>query len=320
LRAGLAFPLLLALFLLAPGGARGQSTTLSGGLDLRAGRQTRPEAETVTGLSSAFLNLRKVFADEAGDRWILVGQVDVEEHLDDTHPYQVYAQYKGPLGRWNLRAGRYLVPFGLHAYYDTERLPLPAHEGEALGLKLDEGLQLFGYRGAFDYALSVTRGIDGRATPIARVGWQGEDVRLGLSFLEGRLPSFADAESVETDELLPGARLIHKRRLALDYEQALGPLTLRAEPLVGTDEGERVWGAYAEGGYALSERWEVAANAALLDSGLTGRRWRAGASLAWRVRGGVFLRGAYLHRNDFGRSSDLFVAQLYAEFSRALGK
>ncbi|MDX2093033.1 MAG: hypothetical protein SFX73_34640 [Kofleriaceae bacterium] len=290
--------------------------TLSGGLDLRAGLQVEPTVETETGLSSAFLNVRTVFADAQGDRLILVAQGDVEEGIDNSHLYQAYGQYKGPLGRWNLRAGRYLVPFGLLAYYDTERLLLAAHEVEALGIKLDEGVELFGYFGAFDYAVSVSRGYDDRPTPIARVGWQGQDVRLGLSYLYGRLPSYADDEVVPLKDLLSGARLINKNRVAIDYEQLFGPLTVRAEPIAGTDDGRFVAGAYLEAGYALSPRWELAANAAVLDSDLVGTRWRAGPALSFRVLPGVFVRGAYEHRNDFGEATDLFLVQVYGEYSR----
>jgi hypothetical protein len=301
-----------------PALALAQSTVLTGGIDLRAGARATPQLEPLTGLSSLFINLRHVFADEEGDRFILVGQVDVEEELRHSHLYQVYGQYKGPLGRWNLRLGRYLVPFGLHAYYDTERLLLPAHEAEALGFKLDEGLLLHGFAGGLDYALSVSRGF-GRATPSARLGWQGEELRLGLSYLYGRLPSFADEESVGLDELQEGARLIDKHRAALDYEQLLGPVTLRAEPLLGTDEKTLVFGGYAEAGYLLSPDWEVTANGAFLRSARVGTRWRTGVALSYRLLPGVFVRGAYLHRDDFGVRTGLLLAQVYAEFSQALG-
>lgn len=304
---------------MGPASVRAQSFTLSGGLDLRAGVLTNPRLESVTGLSSLFVNFRKVLADEAGDRFFLVGQVDVEEEIAHTRLYNAYGQYKGPLGRWNVRVGRYLVPFGLHAYYDTERLLLAAHEAEALGTKLTQGIDLLGYTGPFDYTVSVNRSPWSGVMPVARLGWQGEDVRLGLSYLFGRLPSFADRESVLVDELLPGARPIDKHRVAVDYDHVLGPLTLRLEPVAGLDERSGVFGGYAEAGYALSPRWEFAANVAALRSGLVGDRWRSGASLGFRLLPTVFIRGAYIHRNDFGSPSDMLVAQLYGDFSQPLG-
>ena len=308
-----------AMGVMGPAEVDAQSFTLSGGLDLRAGVLANPRLESVTGLSSLFVNFRKVLADDAGDRFILVGQVDVEEEIARTRLYNAYGQYKGPLGRWNVRVGRYLVPFGLHAYHDTERVLLAAHEGEALGTKLTQGIELLGYAGPLDYAVSVNRSPWSGVIPVARLGWQGEDVRLGLSYLFGRLPSFADRESVLVDGLLPGARPIDKHRVALDYEQALGPLVLRLEPVAGFDEGSRVWGGYAEAAWALSPRWEIAANGAALRSGLAGDRWRSGVSLAFQLLPTAFIRGAYLHRGDLGTTTDMVVAQLYGDFSQALG-
>lgn len=308
-----------AICILGPTEVRAQSFTLSGGLDLRAGLLTHPRLESVTGLSSLFVNFRKVLADEAGDRFILVGQVDVEEEIANTRFYNTYGQYKGPLGKWNVRVGRYLVPFGLHAYYDTERLLLAAHEAEVLGTKLAQGVELLGFAGSFDYAASMNRSPWGGVMPAVRFGWQGEDVRVGLSYLYGLLPSFSDRESAFLDELLPGARPIEKHRVAIDYEHALGPLMLRLEPVAGIDESSGVFGGYAEVAFALSPRWEIAANAAALHSGLVGDQWRSGVSLGFRLLPTVFIRSAYLHRDDFGSPSDMFVAQLYADFSQSFG-
>ncbi len=320
IRSRRALLLATAFIIMGPASVCAQSFTLSGGLDLRAGVLTNPRLASVTGLSSLFVNFRKVLADDAGDRFILVGQVDVEEEIARTRLYNAYGQYKGPLGRWNVRVGRYLVPFGLHAYYDTERVLLAAHEGEALGTKLSQGIELLGYAGPFDYAASLNRSPWSGVMPVARLGWQGEDVRFGLSYLFGRLPSFADRESVLVDELVvPGARPIDKHRVAVDYEQALGPLMLRLEPVAGFDEDSRVFGGYAEAAYALSPRWEIAANGAALHSGLVGDRWRSGVSLGFRLLPTVFIRGAYLHRNDFGAHTDMLVAQLYGDFSQPLG-
>lgn len=309
----------MVLLAAAAGRAHAQSTSIAGGLDVRAGGQTTPEERPVTGLSALFVNLRNVQADEKGDRFILVVQVDVEEELSETHLYNTYGQYKGPLGRWNVRVGRYLVPFGLLAYHDTERFLLPAHEVEALALRLDEGIQLHGFAGSFDYAVSLSRGFRNRATPIARLGWQGEEAKVGLSYLLGRLPSFADETALIEDELLPGARIVEKHRVALDAELPIGPLVLRAEPLAGTDDAREVWGGFLEASVALSPRWEASANGAYLDSRLSGERWHGGAAVAFRILPTVFLRGGYVQRSDFGATRDLWVLQLYAEFAQVLG-
>lgn len=296
------------------------STTLSGGFDLRFGLEAVREVKMVTGLSGMFVNLRKVFSDEEGDRFIFVGQIDVEEEIARTHLYQLYGQYKGALGKWNIRAGRYLVPFGLNAYYDTERLLLPAHEAEALGIKLDDGVELLGRIDWFDYAVSVSRALTNQATPIVRVGLEGDDIRIGLSYMYGRLPSFGDEESVVVGETLPGAVIIGKHRVAIDYEHILGPLTLRVESIAGFDEDRLIYGGYAEAGFAFSPELELSANGAYLRSELTGTRWRVGGCVSFRFLPGVFGRIAYIHRDDFGKTSDTFFTQFYAEFSQALGE
>lgn len=307
------------LEILQPTPSIAQPLTISGGVDLRAGVRLDPNPDTLTGLSSVFLNLRTVYADDEGDRVFAVAQGDFEEQVERSHFYQVYAQYKGPLGRWNVRVGRYLVPFGLHYYHDTERLLLRAHEAETIGLKLDEGVQAFGFVSAFDYSVSVGRGFRNKATPMARIGWQGEDVRLGISYVYGRLPSFADEESVEVDELLPGAVVVKRQRAAVDYEHTLGQWTLRAEPFIGADDGKLAIGGYGEVNRALSASWELSGNAGITDSYLAGTRWRAGVGASYRILPGVFARGAYVYRDDDGQRSHVVLAQIYAEFSQTLG-
>lgn len=297
--------------------ANAQSLTLSGGLDLRS-EVVAPPVGWDAGLG-VFVNVRKVFADERGDRFVLVAQVDLEEELERSHLYQVYGQLKGPLGRWNVRAGRYLVPFGLLAYHDTERLLLRAHEPEALGIRLDEGVALLGFAGKLDYAASVSRGLDDTPTPVARIGLVLGDSRVGVSWLYGRLPSFSDAERMGLDELAPRAELVEKHRVALDLEHLAGRVTFRAEPVAGSDADQLVAGGYGEVGVALSARWELAANGAGLWSGLTGTRWRAGAGLGFELVPRVFLRGSWIHRDDFRVSQEAFSVQLYGDFSQELG-
>ncbi|MCM8778174.1 MAG: hypothetical protein NC834_00025 [Candidatus Omnitrophica bacterium] len=81
-------------------------------------------------LEGLFLNFRKVFSDAKGDRLIAVGQLDMDQNFEKIRPYQTYFQYKGPLGKWNIRAGHYILSFGLLSDYDTERLVLKAIEDE----------------------------------------------------------------------------------------------------------------------------------------------------------------------------------------------
>lgn len=104
--------------LIAPAAVQAEGLNVSGGLDARA--QTGDEDSFAAG----FLNLRQVIEQDGVDRWILVGQLDSGENFESPLLYQTYAQLKGPLGRWNVRAGRFIAPFGLLASYDSERLVL----------------------------------------------------------------------------------------------------------------------------------------------------------------------------------------------------
>lgn len=123
--------------------------------------------------------LGRFFADASGDRLILVGQLDAENNFEDIRLYNTYAQLKGPLGHVNLWLGRYILPFGLLANYDTERLLVQSLDPQSLGIKLDLGAQVLGYFGPLDYAVSVSQGTgkgvndpDGNKLLTTRIGIQ----------------------------------------------------------------------------------------------------------------------------------------------------
>jgi len=135
--------------LIIPAQVNADAAQVSAGLDARA-LSTDPlwgAGEEGANLHGAFFNLRQVISDEKGDRYIFVAQLDANDNLEELEAYQVYAQLKGSLGRASLRAGRYILPFGLLAYFDTERQLLQTQESVALGIKLDTGIQGYRYLG-----------------------------------------------------------------------------------------------------------------------------------------------------------------------------
>lgn len=291
-----------------------EGLTVSGGLDMRA----TVSDETDFPLEGAFLNFRQVFTQGGADRWIVVVQGDSGENFDSPHLYQTYVQLKGPLGRWNLRAGRLIVPFGLLANYDSERLVLNTLEPLTIGLKLDEGLQLHGFTANFDYALAVTRGIrDHDAIVTGRIGRTFGPVQLGLSMLTGTLPEVASKESVEVPgRVLPDVPFVDKRRLGVDATVEAGPGLWRAEVVAGTDDGAFVTGAYGEYEYALDARWSVSVNGGVWDG--EERRWRYGTALARDFGAGRWLRMGYVDEREPEGRDHAVVVQFYWEFSRAL--
>jgi len=206
------------------------------------------------------LSLRKVFADERGDRIILFTVIDSMHNFQETMLGQAYIQYKGPLGRWNLTAGRYQLPFGLLPNYTTKRLLIESLEYETIGIRSDQGLQLSGVVKDFDYAISLSQGvgvrrwtdIDNNWLITARVGYQGvdfEDLRIGLSALSGRIMPDKMHSPMKTPA--------YKNLLALDLIRYYGPLVWRAELTYGEEGDKRLNGIFTGVDYALFPKTDL---------------------------------------------------------------
>lgn len=284
---------------------------ISGGVDLRASNSTKDGANAE--VNALYLNFRQVWADAEGDRWIGVAQVDVEHNFSDVQPYQIYLQYKGPLGKWNVQAGHFLLPFGLLATYDTERLLLGGLENLNLGIRHDSGAEFFGRVDDFDYALAVTDGlgvetfVNSHANPVVtgRVAYVRDDWQLGLSALLGKI-TFNKEHDSESDNG-------QVRRTALDFTRSWGPATLRAETSVGTENAKGVWGGLLLADYALTDRLELNTRAAFWHR--EGDRSFAGAGLSYRLAEGMVVRVA--DEQEFGKNENNTVtAQFSYEFAR----
>lgn len=306
------FPAMAALAMTwAPRPAGAQSLTLSGGADARAVHES-PPGDTRAELTGLFLNLRKIWSDDAGDRWIAVAQADLDHNFEDLSPYQVYLQYKGPLGKWNLRAGHFLLPFGLLATYDTERLVLNGLEEASLGLRKDTGAQVLGRFGHWDYALAVSMGVgDERLLPLersrlltGRVAYVTDTGQIGVSLLAGRLLPDAqnDADAVR-DEW----------RIGTDVTTSLGRFTLRAEALAGGTAGRPAGGGIVLADYALGSRLELNTRAAYWSE--ESSPYSVGAGFTYRPWNRLQLRIA--DSRTFGEGNrNALTAQIYYDFSR----
>lgn len=308
------FMMVLLLMVYLP--ARADVTQISGGLDGRALSQDPRwgSGEEGVRLHGAFVNLRQVISDETGDRYILVGQVDANNNFEELEAYQVYAQVKGPLGRVNLRAGRYILPFGLLANLDTERQLIQTLEPLSLGIKLDTGVQVFGFTGPLDYAVSVSQGTgtlddpDDNKLLVARLGMQREDGRWGLSYLDGWVVT-------DDDEFLQQGRF-DRRRLALDGELDLWPWLLRGELVVGKDDGRSVYGGVLLADYDLNARLSLNTKLAWWNSSDDAREVALGMS--YRLPRNFVLRAADTYQRLNGAGEHILALQLYWEFSHGL--
>lgn len=290
--------------------AQADGLQLSGGVDARARAGDLYEEEVI--LQGLFLNGRHVLRDDAGDRWIVVVQADAEDNLQHIRPYQVYAQYKGPLGKWNLRAGHFLLPFGLLADYDTERLVLRGVEEENLGLRLDTGVEALGYVGAWDWASSVSSGIgqrwfdewDGQYAAVARIARAGEEVGVGVSgFL---------AEVLREDT----AGSVSEQRMALDLTWESGRWTRRLEASGGWDDNEGVATGLVLASYALKGWADIDARYSLISRASPEHSLGIGAS--FKLGGGWIMRPVMMESHTEGVWSDGYVLQLYYDFAKTL--
>ena len=206
------------------------------------------------------LSLKKVFADDKGDRIILFTLLDAMDNFREVMVDQAYVQYKGPMGKWNIILGRYIVPFGLLPNYSTKRLLIKTLEYDTLGLNSDSGLQVSGVIQDFDYAFSLSQGtgtnrwadIDNEPVVSFRLGRQGadfEDVRVGLSGFWGRV-----MPDKTHGELGPAA---YKKLLAIDLIKYQGPMVARAEITVGEEDDKFLNGAFLGADYAILPKTDL---------------------------------------------------------------
>lgn len=268
-------------------------------------------------LKELCLNFRKVFSDKKGDRLIVVGQLDMEHNFEEIKPYQTYLQYKGPLGKWNIRAGHYILPFGLLSDYDTERLVLQTIELLSLGIKLDTGIELLGYVGDFDYAVSLSQGVgrnrltdaDNDKLVTARIGWQTEETSIGLSGLIGKVLT----EEESTIRRDAGSNSFYEKRLGIDVTKYIGSLILRGELLIGEDSNEIVGGGLLKADYALTSRLEL--NLKYAHWQRDGLRNFIGGGLSYELFKGLFLRIA--DEYQFGKEDkNIATLQTYFGFAK----
>lgn len=307
--------MLLCMLGIFPAIAKSDGLNLSGGLDLRYSVESDP-TEHEAAVDGVFLNLRKTWSDAVGDRWIGVAQVDLDDNFRELSPYQVYLQYKGPLGSWNVRAGHFLLPFGLLPTYDTERLLLQGLEEESLGIRKDTGAQVFGYLGDFDYSLSLTDGlgdkhfIDSRAAPVltGRLAYVQDDWQLGFSTLLGRV--FQDSEYSSLRDP------VEEQRAALDLTMYRGPLTLRSELVGGWNDGQPVGGGVVLADWALAPNTEINSRYSVWSNRDEGKH-SVGIGLTHKLKSWLFLRVA--DEYFFGEmGQNVLTAQIYMEFNRGL--
>ncbi|MHB8997223.1 MAG: hypothetical protein ACYC63_18405 [Armatimonadota bacterium] len=187
---------------------------------------------------------------------------DMEGRGRQMHFSNYYGIWNFGLDKPKLQFGQFVIPFGTLAEYDTHPLVLQTPYARTLGVRIDQGLALVGYRGETDYWLSLTSG-DGRGRTngsyaanlrLARDYERGDDAyRVGLSLLHGKqMPVFAPdtmpvphdmGMGTEMDEDMMLSRA-DKTRVALDLDWLRGVDNVRAEFVAGWDDGDFVHGQW----------------------------------------------------------------------------
>ena len=265
-------------------------------------------------------SVRKVFSDDRGDRFTLFGLVEAEDNLSEVMLHEVYGQYKGPLGAWNITVGRFGVPWGLLPGFSATRLLYDMPHDALLGMDVDSGIKVSGVVGAFDYALSLTQGYGPHHTPrdmghglgVARLGFtpgDTEEFSLGVSAAWGEsVTAHGHGARMVTD----GDEAVQRALAGLDATLYWGRWLGRMELSTGRVDHRAITTLFTAVDYALLPRldlnlavnaqWHGSAYHDTLFAGFTGK-------LKWfNIRGGYRYAGHDETRHEV-------MLQLYRLFS-----
>lgn len=160
-------------------------------------------------LSSVGGSIRKVLADSKGDRLILYMQAEAAENVSEGLLHQAYAEWKGPMGRWNLAFGRVPMPWGLLADWSPDRMPFQSPYTATRTFASDNGILLRGSAGLYDYGLALTQGYGmgtiedypGPGNLTGRLGMTPDlagDINIGLSLSAGTVFASEDGHGMGT--------------------------------------------------------------------------------------------------------------------------
>ena len=260
----------LGLALTAPASA---TWNLSGDGDLRYLWQDWEHSEANVHLIGA--SVRKTFADSHGDRFIFFGLVEAADNFDEVMAHELYGQYKGPMGAWNVTAGRFGLPWGLLPGFSASRLLYDMPHDRLLGMDVDSGFKVSGVVGALDYGISFTQGYGPHHTPhdlghglaVARIGFipgDTDEISLGLSGAWGR--SLMAHDEIEDPDMtdMDTDRALLRALGGVDATLYLGRWLARIEVSSGRVDHQSLTTGFAALDYALLPKLDLnlAANVA----------------------------------------------------------
>lgn len=289
------------------------SWNFSADADLRS-RWSSP-AELSAEIHAMGLSIRKSFADYSGDRYIISGLFEAEKNFSEFMIHELYFRYKGPMGLWNITAGRIGIPYGLLTSFSTSRHIFEKPIEEIVGFDADNGIMLSGVAGIFDYGISLSQGYGAHRVPeFPGVGFgagrfgvilgEAEEYAIGVSLSGGRTNTAHMDQSTITR--ITGG---------LDATFNIGQSIIRAEVNAGNIDNHRIVSGYGLLDYTLHRRLDLSTGFRLINShNKTNSSLFAGFSFnpPW-----FNLRGGYIYEHS-GKQKHSISLQLYRLFSYTL--
>jgi hypothetical protein len=247
-----------------------------------------------------------------GDRLHLFLKLEAEDNFDERNVDQLYAKYKGPMGRWNVALGRSLMPFGLLTDYDTEMLLVEAQDEKTIGYRNDDGVKLSGFWKSMDYEVLASPGKwmknDHKHNKDKMIsvktsfkGLDLEDPKFGFSFLSGKF------EGVQKD------------LFAIDIIKYHGLLVSRNELVIGKHGREDVQSLFSGIDYSLLPSVDLNVAYSHFKSDYEESSAFIGATYNSPFYGLVFRAGNKHHfKNERGNNKNEVFIQVYKSFSSYL--
>lgn len=232
----------------------------------------RATGDDVNGLEAelytAGISLRKTLSNDSSDRLILFGLFEAYDDLSDRMLHEAYARYKGPLGKWNVTAGRFVLPFGLLTEFSTSRLAYDSLHEETLGMDVDSGIMLSGVIRDIDYGMAATQGYGGHRTPgadmpeiwsgrIGRTFGESGDIRIGISSFFGKTAIGAHQAHEQHRK--------QRKLAAIDLTVQQGLWIGRFEMRGGTIDDDQATSGFAMADVAVSRRIDLTLAAGFID-------------------------------------------------------
>ena len=242
---------------------------------LSAGFELQKKFSTATKTVASFdYQGRLVYRDHALPTAADAMGMDAEQWTYETHnAYAEFYNVLGAPGRFNLRAGRYYLPFGLNSQTDTHGTLLQLSNDRLFGADRDWQVTAYGnasehldYLAGYVFGAGPDQKLDGQAgLAVGRLGLNSD--YLYARGLEASV-SGAFGERVDPHAGVHGP--IRTWRLGADLRKRidtdLGPFTLTGEAAAGEDEEATVWSGLAQADWLLpSRRWGLAAQYSILD-------------------------------------------------------